>query len=46
MTSEHLAMDEVTEFFFKGRQFSSNAYLGNRCFGIKIYKLCDMSSYM
>jgi len=44
--SEHLAVDEVT-VKFRGRvilrQYSPKK---RKCFGIKIYKLCDESGYM
>jgi hypothetical protein len=43
---EHLAVDKVM-LLFKGRIISKQ-YIPNKhkCFGIKIYKLCDMTGYI
>jgi hypothetical protein len=43
--TEHLAVDEVI-VPFKGRvNFKQYIPKKHKCFGIKIYKLCDMSGY-
>jgi hypothetical protein len=44
--TEHSAVDEIT-VLFKGRvDFKQHIPKKHKCFGIKIYKLCDSKGYM
>jgi hypothetical protein len=44
--TEHLAVDKITALF-KGRvDFKQHIPKKYKCFGIKIYKLCDSKGYM
>jgi len=43
--SEHLAVDEVIVKFLGRVIFRQNIPKKRKCFGIKIYKLCDKSGY-